>query len=284
MSLPTYRLRRRHADDPRRLIGTRADDVAPTLYEPGLYLDEETGEPLLLYTPPPPGIENLREATLVAPRNRVLRYSGLHYRAAAFGWRPRAVTKKGQDACHAASMARTGPDQHAVLVALGVSIEETFRTAVPERYRADQEAIADVRPDWRLTPGSPWTSGVLNYNAVLPFHRDRANYPTWSGMFVIRRHARGGHLVLPDYETVVACRDGYVVYFDGKSLTHGVTPMRFLRDDGYRISGVYFTMREMRRCLDFAEEQERGARTRTERETSDRLADEERRLHTKYWT
>jgi hypothetical protein len=278
--LPTYPIRR--TGDGKRLLKTRAPELTPTIVAPGVYVDEESGDPVLLYAPPPPGLEEFRAATLRAPRQQATRQSGLRYASAAFGYRPRSITMK-EEACRAAKMALDAPTDHAVLVAFGGVLEDVFRAHLPQRYESDRATLNEVDDGWRLRSGSVWTSGNLNYDVPIPYHLDRANYSTWSGMVVIRRHARGGHLHLADYDEVVACRDGHLVFFDGTTNVHGVTPLRYLRPDAYRISGVYFAMKLMRNCLPCVEEQRRGRASRTAREDAPPPPRERALLFEEYW-
>jgi hypothetical protein len=129
-------------------------------------------------------------------------------------------------------------------------------------------AVEEVLPEWRLAPGSLWTSGVINYVSQLPYHRDGNNFDAWSVMPVLRYGVRGGYLHIPEYGIVAPCRNGQVVAFYGKRVVHGVTPMRRLRPDGYRISCVYYALRGLRNCAEYAVEVGRARRRRTERERS----------------
>jgi hypothetical protein len=124
-----------------------------------------------------------------------------------------------------------------------------------------------VLPDWRLTDHALWTSGVINKESPLPYHRDGNNFDAWSVMPVVRRGVRGGHLHLPEYDMVVPCRDGYAVAFYGKRLVHGVTPMERTTPDAYRVSVVYYALRGLKDCHTFAAETARAAVRRTERES-----------------
>jgi hypothetical protein len=100
----------------------------------------------------------------------------------------------------------------------------------------------------------------------LPYHYDANNLDAWSAMPVIRRGVRGGHLHVPEYGQVIACRDGDTVYFAGYNLMHGVTPLRRQDTDGYRLSAVYYAVRDLTRCLPPAEEFQQAQQKRVQRE------------------
>src|SRR3546814_9025466 len=125
---------------------------------------------------------------------------------------------------------------------LAAQVAQTF----PEVEVAAKEAGAEVLPDWRLSASAAWTSGVINRESSLPYHRDGNNFEAWSVMPVIRRAVSGGHLHIPEYGITVPCRDGYAVAFFGKRLVHGVTPMKKTSPDGYRISVVYYALQGLK--------------------------------------
>lgn len=77
---------------------------------------------------------------------------------------------------------------------------------------------------------------------------------------------RGGYLDIPEYNLVCACRDGYVSFFVGQQLVHGVTPMTPQAKDSYRYSVVYYALRGMKDCFTTAIEQKRAKATRSNRE------------------
>ena len=71
---------------------------------------------------------------------------------------------------------------------------------------------------------------------------------------------------MPAYDVTVACSDGMVVYFPGYLYTHGVTPMKRVKPDGYRYSVVYYALKHMKDCATAALETAAARRRRTERE------------------
>ena len=141
-----------------------------------------------------------------------------------------------------------------------------MKAIAPEIHEKDQAVVSAVHEDWRIVPGSLWTSGNVNLSSALPYHRDRANFETWSGMPVIRRGMRGGRLDVPESGVTLPCRDGWVVFFNGNKLVHGVTPMKPLDDNAYRYSVVHYALRGMKDCHSAALEQIEAAKRRTARE------------------
>lgn len=120
---------------------------------------------------------------------------------------------------------------------------------------------AGIAPAWRLAD-TPWTSGVINNNTALAYHRDASNVRgMWSALFVTRRSCDGGWLHLPAYDVYLSLPNGALALFDGGQVLHGVTPFRLVRPDGYRYSVVLYTRAGMTACSpDPADEPARAAR------------------------
>jgi hypothetical protein len=250
-------------------IGTDVPEKKPNLTDEALLLDAETGEPFLFYAPYPGDVSQLRNA-LLAQRYQasILRAgAGIRQLGATFGYTPRQTVRK-RDTCRVAAFNLDHPETASVLTDTARVLDEQLRSIVPEARSVSAETASAIHPDWRIHDDSFWTSGVVNKTATLPYHRDRNNFDVWSSMPVLRRHAEGGFLDLPEYDLTLGCRDGWVIAFPGYSLVHGVTPIRLERPDGYRYSIVYYALRGMKDCLTTAAEQARGRRVRSQREDS----------------
>lgn len=250
------------------LIGADVEAIEPTLNDEALVIDEDTGEPVLLYARlplTPADGARYRLAVRNVPISTTLRGSGTRNRSRTFGMASRNVILR-RESCRAASLAKDAPEVHSTLVGTAVKLADQLQQHYPGRGAHDQEIVNEVLPEWRMVPGSVWTSGVVNLSSALPYHRDRANFPTWSAMPVFRRGVRGGCLHVPEYDVTIGCRDGFVVYFNGNELVHGVTPMHKETVDAYRYSIVYYSIRGMKDCHAEALEQAAAARRRTARE------------------
>jgi hypothetical protein len=249
------------------LVGSRVPEKEPTVRGPVLYTDAETGEALLGHLPMP-DLDTFRAVI------RAIEWGGSNdnYRAASgnrnkswtFGYRPRKPMMRNEG-CVLTAFGRDHPDLHAYLARYADVLAGQLAASFPEIEVMGRAEVAKVLPDWRLTKDSLWTSGVINKESPLPYHRDGNNFEAWSVMPGVR----GGHLHIPEYNLVIPCRDGYSVAFYGKRLVHGVTPMRKLDGEAYRVSVVYYALRGLKDCHTFAEETALAAVKRTERE--DRL-------------
>jgi hypothetical protein len=267
-------------EEANNLVGETVPTMEPTFRDPVLYTDAETGEAVLGHIPLPDA-DRFRRTLLTVQweqSNDVYRAkSGNRNKSMTFGYRPRKPMMRNEG-CVLTAFGRDNPEAHAYLAWYASALAGQLADAFPEIEVMGREVVKQVLPDWRLSDDSLWTSGVINKESSLPYHRDGNNFDAWSAMPVIRRGVRGGHLHIPEYDLVVPCRDGYGVMFYGKRLVHGVTPMKKLTPDAYRVSVVYYALRGLKDCHTFAEETALAAVKRTERETRlgqkrDHLAD-----------
>lgn len=252
------------------MIGQRVPAQDPTFRGAALFYDEDTGEPVLGHLPMP-DLDRFRRVLLAiewgSSNNTYRASSGNRNKSQTFGYRPRKPMMRNEG-CVLTAFGRDNPDAHAYLARYADVLAGQLDDAFPGIVEQGKAAINHVKPDWRLTDESLWTSGVINKESSLPYHRDGNNFDAWSVMPVIRRGVRGGHLHVPEYDLVVPCRDGYSVMFYGKGLLHGVTPMAKQDKDAYRVSVVYYALRGLKDCHTFAEETAYAARKRTERESA----------------
>lgn len=259
-------------EDATALIGETVPEREPTreLRNAGLWFDADSGEPVLgLY--PAPELRSFRRAILSVQEKKAFGQSTLRVssgrknNSVTFGYRPRKPMIS-QEGCVLTAFNRDFPDEAAFLAYYSEVLAQQVADTFPEIEVAAREVVDQVLPDWRLSDSSVWTSGVINKESALPYHRDGNNFDAWSVMPVVRRGVTGGHLHIPEYGITVPCRDGYSVAFFGKKLVHGVTPMRKTEKDAYRISTVYYALQGLKDCHTFAEETAYARTRRAQRE------------------
>lgn len=248
------------------LIGQPVEDRPADLTDPGVYYDADTNQPVLLYAPYSGDLSRLRNAVMAINFQTVGR-TGMGWKNAArtFGMAPRKPLQQ-REACQPTALWREQPSVHRVLEEAAAACQSQLDSYLPEIVEADRSNIGQVLPEWRLDDESVWTSGIVNKTSALPYHRDEMNFHAWSAMPVVRRHCDGGRLHIPEYDRTIGCRDGWVIYFMGKTLIHGNTPVRTTRPDGYRISVVYYALRGMKDCYTYAAELAHAREKRTVRE------------------
>jgi len=248
-------------------LGQSLPEMEPTVRAPCIVRDGNSGEPVMYVAKYPGELATLRRALLTYPMSPsgVPRASGWRSKTSNFGYVGRRALMK-RDNCRTCAPATQAPEQHRIIAGAATVLAKHLAEVLPERFEHDLGASGIVLPDWKLTERAPWTSGVVNWLCPMPYHYDRNNLDAWSAMPVVRRGIRGGHLHVPEYGLVVECRDGDVVYFAGYNLMHGVTPMRKTDDDGYRVSAVYYAVKDLKDCLPADQELQYGQQKRTERE------------------
>jgi hypothetical protein len=255
------------AGDANESIGEMVTDNEPNVNEPGIYRDRETGEAVLVYAPFPGDLKRLRKSILDTAMSTTLRSNGMRNLSRTFGMAARSVVLK-RESCRPASLAWENPEAQMTLNATASDLGKFLKSVLPEIYEEDEKVVDQVLPEWRMTEDSLWTSGVINSSSQLPYHRDRANFETWSAMPVLRRNMKGGHLTMPEYGITINCRDGYALWFNGNKYVHGVTPMNATSKDGYRYSIVFYALRGMKDCHTYAVEVGEARKKRTERENA----------------
>lgn len=262
------------------LVGTAVPAKRPgsrLLNDATVVVDPDLGEPVFAYLPL--GYGDTAALNLACHQitgwTALGRMGKLASMSRTFGMAPRRPALR-RDSCRATALARDLPDVHDVLAGLSLTLAATLASFAPGIAARDALTIAEIDDEWRMAPGSSWTSGVVNRTAQLPYHRDSQNFDAWSAMPVVRFGVSGGGLHIPEYGLTASCRHGYVVYFNGYRLVHGVTPLTAIRPArrgqpaGYRYSIVYYALRGMKDCATFAAELARGQAVRTAREDNQR--------------
>ena len=253
----------------REYRGQEVPDLMANVTTAGIYVDENTNEPFMVYMP--------MEDDMVAPLRQAVRgvkYSssgvtrqqlGIENHSRTFGMAPRKPFQT-REACRPTSLSYEQPEIHDVLVTTADRLSKMMRQIAPEVYEADKVETGQVADEWRISEDSLWTSGVINKTSTLPYHYDGNNFDMWSAMPIIRRGTRGGALNIYEYGVTIDCRDGWVVFFPGYRLLHGVTPIAHVAKDAYRYTVVYYCLRGMKDCFTYAVEQAEARKKRTARE------------------
>lgn len=264
--LPEFELKRvmtkKEADE---VVGDAVAASEPNVNEAGIYRDADTGEAILVYAPYPAKITELRKAVIGTKYSTTLRSSGTRNVSRTFGFTTRSAVLQ-REACTPTSLTYDDPEAQMILNNTAEVLGEYLREQLPEVYEHDYQTVGAVLPEWRMTEDALWTSGVINQSSALPYHRDGANFDTWSAMPVVRRGMDGGHLHMPEYGITINCRDGWALWFNGYALVHGVTPMSSRQKDGYRYSIVFYAKRGMKDCHTYAVEIGEARKRRKERE------------------
>lgn len=231
---------------------------------------ELDGAPTVVYCKAGATPQGLREALQEVKYNNSKRNNGIKSgNSALFGSVPRNPQKF--DFCRNGALSKN-PIQAEVL-------EETTQmmNAIFQRHCPTWHLIADKLPKRHIPkvfiqprlfiPDTVYTSGIVNYNNPMQYHRDGANLKgVLSTMLVLRNGMDGGYLVFPEYRLAIECKDGYVVIFDGKTIMHGVSELipNENVENPYRISIVGYTMEGLAMCEETHEKELESYRQRSE--------------------
>lgn len=202
------------------------------------------------------------------------RMSGISVEHHTFGYAAPAPLRS-RWACTKCRFDRNYPDAAELIYDFTATAERRFREHAPDAYRQSAEAVLDAVPDAWLIRGTPWTSGIINNTAALPFHKDSGNIrSSWSAMLAARHGIGGGMLYLADYDVYLAVPHGSISIFDGQSVLHGVTPFTVTSHDAWRYTLVAYAKNGMKSCSpNPADEVERAAirATDADRRKAERL-------------
>ncbi len=178
------------------------------------------------------------------------RLSGVVVTHATFGYQPPQPLRRRWGCCRSQFNDRN-PDAMAVLTEFCRVAEHVFRIQAPDVHDRTAGRVRDlIHPAW-LIGGTPWTSGIINRTAALPYHRDQSNIPgSWSAMLGCRREVDGGMLHLADYDVYLPIEHGSITIMDGQSVTHGVTPLKMRGSRGFRYSIVTYAKTAMNKCAE----------------------------------
>lgn len=182
------------------------------------------------------------------------RLSGIRYPSRVFGYtEPKPLRRRW--AASPSLLNRDYPEVAAVIERFTEENWKAFEEHAPEDAEQHYKLVHDlIHPDWMIG-GYPWTSGVINNTAALPYHKDSGNIrSTWSAMLALRRNMAGGALHLPEYDITFGIPNGSITLFDGQGTWHGVTPMVPQRPDAYRFTLVWYTKSGIVKCGSAAEE------------------------------
>jgi hypothetical protein len=215
------------------------------------------------------GLEEVRNSLTMVKYNVAHRTGGMTSTSRIFGYSPRNHVKS--QPCRATSLAIENQIAHSNLCKTALIVEKIYSEINPQLYKKHKnETDQNLQDSWKME-GTCFTSGIANDCNPLQYHFDSGNYAgVWSGMIVFKKHISGGHLSIPELDLTIACGDKSLLLFDGQSLLHGVTPIRKVRPDGRRFSLVYYSLKQMWRCLDIDGEIDRLREVRTKTERKDR--------------
>jgi hypothetical protein len=251
--------------DERSLFKRRAleSDCQRVISEPTVIC--ENGKPIIVYDRFNGDLRDLEWSAKTTRYQTGKRTTGLVSTSRIFGFRPNNEIRNLP--CSMTSYMMEQPKQSAIILRYAKQISSQYQQACPEEYAEQLEAVSrQVLPEWRIGL-TPFTSGIINKNNPLKYHYDTGNFSgLMSCMIVLKNEVQGGHLSIPKYGIKLDLSNGALVFFDGQSILHGVTPIVKESYRSYRYSLVFYSLKKMCNCLPISDELKRIRVSRTKRE------------------
>jgi hypothetical protein len=134
------------------------------------------------------------------------------------------------------------------------AVDSVFAQTMPDRYAAQQAAIANTHSDW-IIPGTAFTTVTVNQNWRTAVHQDAGDLKAGFGVLTALQGGsyEGCYLCFPAFRVAVDMRTADVLCCDVHEW-HGNTPLIGRRGSYLRISCVFYFRENMARCGTPAEE------------------------------
>lgn len=227
-----------------RYAGNEADRI---VIKEDTTIVNEDGKAIVLYKKIDTDTLELLKAVQTIKYAEGKRTGGLVSRSAIFGYKPRNAIRS--DFCTSTAMAKNYNKQHDTIQKFGKILAIEYKRYLSKVYEEHAELVKQkVKDEW-VIEDTPFTSGIVNKNNQLGYHKDSGNFKgLYSNMIVLKKDVDGGRLDIPELNVVIECEDNTIVYFDGQSLIHGVTPINRLTKNAYRYTLVYYSLQQMWKC------------------------------------
>lgn len=248
-------------DVPGSIVGDFVDYECK-VYGPG-------GDLVLLYMRAPAKVlEIARYFCTKTKPDKVSRTQGLPQSSSVFGVMPRNPLR--EDYCRFSKKCTTEKAIFQYVLKYNQMVSDFYRKQLPEYHKAAlAEARKNVDGDYRVVD-TPWTNVNINLNQVIKYHKDSGNNKNdLSNVLIVSNGVKGGHLACPELGMTLHQGDGWMVFFKGQELLHGVTPCEFESRSSYRCSVVCYTMDLLKHCYPYSKELERLKAVKT-RQASNR--------------
>lgn len=237
------------------------DDAGVIINEECICVDSD-GQYLIGMFKLPSGVDELRGALSRIRFLTTERTGGMLTTSRIFGYSPRIAMRN--DYCTKTSLQREHPQESEIVQKFAVELEQFYKRFSGMTYEEHKAKTEKVLPDYKMQE-TLFTSGIINKNNPLPYHKDSGNFPDcYSCMIMVKEGIVGGRLSLPEYDVKFDIPDGYMIMFDGQKLVHGVTPIIKLHENAHRYTLVYYSLKGFWQCLTEEEELKRIRRKKTD--------------------
>lgn len=219
---------------------------------------DKAGALLAAYFKAPPEIHHLARTISkgTKPKASSRTQHGVPQLSTVYGPLPRIAIR--EDYCRFSRQTKDERANMLLAMKLNELLAAFYKRNLPEFYqRALAKVESEVHPDYRLVQ-TPWANLNINMNQVIKYHRDFGNNKEdLSNVLIVKENCDGGHLACPEYNITLHQGDGFMVFFRGQDILHGVTPCTFHGTRAFRSSIVNYTLKNLRHCYPYEEELKR---------------------------
>jgi len=172
-----------------------------------------------------------------------------------FGLRPKRGISQFANMCSATSLAKESQIEHDILCEFVKKITPLYEKYFPEEWKINNNQLEKkVLREWKIE-GTPFTSGIVNKNSQLQYHFDIGHFEqAMSIMLTLKGGCKGGGLCFPELDIRLELADNTVLIMDGQELLHGVTSIIPNKLNHYRNTIVWYSLKQMWKCLPIDEE------------------------------
>lgn len=244
--------------------GDYPEKVTGILIENECFIRDENGQLLAAYFKAPKQIITLGKfiSKNTSPTKSSRTRHGVPQLSTVYGPLPRIPIR--EDYCRFSKKTKQEKKTMVAAFELNKMVAQFYQTHLPENYQKAIERVKkEINNDYRLV-NTPWTNLNINMNQIIKFHRDRGNNPDdMSNVLIVKEGCEGGYLACPEYGFTLHQGDGFMVFFYGQKILHGVTPCKFYGGRAFRSSIVNYTLKNLKHCYPFEEELKRLKQVKT---------------------
>jgi hypothetical protein len=225
-------------------------------YELEVY--NEGGELLLGYYKAPLEIYKLAKEICkgTKPTKSTRTRHGVPQLSTVYGPLPRIPIR--EDYCRFSNKSKEEKLNYSKAIKLNELIASFYKQKHPKLYETALTKVKEeINKDY-FTTDTPWTNINVNLNQVIKYHCDKGNNTEdLSNVLVIKENVSGGYLDCPQLGLTLHQGDGWLCFFKGQEIIHGVTPCLFKNKTSFRCSIVNYTLKNLKHCYPYEQELKR---------------------------
>ena len=239
-------------------IGNKCEPIEPNIVEDTLFVEE--GVPVGFYIRELPnpakqllGIANKEFRTKKVPKSAMNRTSGetgdtekvQQYSTIIGSVQPRPHMGRPEPRISSVHQNPSARMFVKAMIMLAGECLKIIRRETPDLYETHVGSVCKSVPEkWRFA--DYFSSSISNYNIAANYHRDAGNIIGSLNVICTKKWmAKGGNLIIPDYNAVIEQSDNSLIVYPAWRNMHGVSPIEPLKEDGYRNSFVFYSLKSL---------------------------------------